>query len=832
MLAANLRYIYRSFRRNPGFAATAVLSLSLGIGANTAVFSLLDQVVLRPLPVQDPKQLVLLTANGPRRGSINTSYDDKFTFSYPMYLDFRDRAPDLSGAIAWFPISASVSMSGQTERVGANLVSGNFFRVLGSGTAIGRAIGDDDTRSLGANAVAVLSHAFWQQRFGADPRILNRQILVNGQPLTVVGVAARGFEGVAVGEAPAIFIPITMKPQLLPERGDMNSRRNMWLNAMGRLKPGVSRASAEEALNVFWKPILEDELSQMSSASAEFRRRFLSRHITLQDASNGISTLRMTFGQPIVLLMGLVGLVLLIACANVANLLIARAAGRQKEIAIRIAIGASRGDIIRQILGESMILAGLGGALGVLFAMWGGRALLALLPLADFTATISSSPDLRILAFTAAISVFSGVLFGLIPALQTTRPDLASSMKEQTGAVTSGSRVLVRKGLVVAQVTLSLLLLSGAGLFLRSLGALKRLDLGFRADHLMSFAIQPSLNGYTVPRAIALFDTLEQRLSSLPGVRAVAATQTPLLANVSWNSSVSVPGYEPREGDTSPNVASVSPGYFAALAMPLVAGREFRTSDDSAAPRVAVVNETFAKAYFGGANPLGRHFYLSGDPAKRSIEIVGVVRDGKYGDLRESKQRFVFCPYPQQYDANIGAMTFYVRTSQAPETIASALREAVRQADANLPVYDLKTMQRQIDDDIFADRIVSLLSVFFGVLATALAAIGLYGVLSYTVTRRTREIGIRIALGAGRGEVLALVLREVAILTSIGIGAAIPLSFPLANLAKSILYGVAPHDILTLTGGAAVLVMAAILAAYVPAARAARVDPLVALRTD
>jgi predicted permease len=833
MLAGDLRYTFRSFRKNPGFTAIAVLSLALGIGANTAIFSLLDRVMLRSLPVRDPQQLVLFTADGPRRGSVNTNYDDTFTFSYPMYLDFRDHAPDLSGAIGWYPISASLSLNGTTERVAANLVSGNFFEVLGAGTAIGRPIISDDARAMGGNAVAVLSYGFWQQRFGGDPGILNRQVSINGQPLTVVGVAARGFDGVAMGEAPSAFIPVTMKPQLLPERAQMESRRNMWLNVMGRLKPGVTRASVEAALNVFWKPILQDELNQMTSASAQFRQRFVNRHITLSDASNGISMLRMLFRQPLALLMGLVGLVLLIACANVANLMIARAAGRQKEIAIRLAVGATRGDIVRQILSEGLILAAAGGALGVMVAVWSGRALLAFLPFANYTATLSADPDWRILAFTAAVSLLCGIVFGLAPAFQTMRPDLASTMKEQAGGViSSGAHVIVRKGLVIAQVALSLLLLTGAGLFLRSLGNLKSIDLGFRTDHLMSFAIQPSLNGYDARRAIALFDTVRQRVAAVPGVHAVASTQTPLLGNDNWDFGVTVPGYTPKEGENAPNVDAVSAGYFAALGMPLAAGRDLRMSDDTAAPHVAVVNETFARVYFEGANPIGRQFYFSSDEKKTPVEIVGVVKDGKYADVREQKQRFIFTPYAQQYNPNIGAMFYYVRTAQDPESISSALRQTIHETDANLPIFALKTMDRQIDEDMFADRIVSMLSAFFGILATALAAIGLYGVMSYTVTRRTREIGIRMALGASRGEVLGIVMREVAILAGVGIAIAAPLSFPLANLAKSMLYGVAPHDAIALAGAAAVLAATALAAGYLPAARAARVDPLVALRND
>ena len=613
----------------------------------------------------------------------------------------------------------------------------------------------------------------------------------------------------------------------------MNSRRNMWLNVIGRMKPGVSRAGAEAALNAFWKPILQDELNQMTSGTAQFKKNFLNRHITLRDASNGVSMLRMLFSKPITTLMALVGFVLLIACANVASLLIARAAGRQREIAIRLAVGATRWDIGRQVLTEALTLSAAGGALGILLAAWGGSLLLAFLPFSGFTATITAMPDWRILAFTSAVAIGCGMVFGLAPALQSSRTDLARTMKEQAGGVISGGgvHVLLRRGLVVAQVALSLILLTGAGLFLRSLGNLRQLDLGFRADHLMSFSIQPALNGYAPPRAIALFGSLQQRLESLPGVRAVAATQTALLTNSNWDQSIDVPGYTVKEGESAPNVASVSPGYFAALGMPLIAGREFRQSDGLSAAAVAIVNQTFARYYFGGGNPIGRQFYFSGAGAK-PVEIVGMVKDGKYADVREEKQRFVFCPYAQHYNASTGGMTYYVRTSQDPALIGPALRQAVRESDGSLPVFDMKTMERQIDEDMFSDRIVSMFSGFFGILATALAGIGLYGLLSYTVTRRTREIGIRMALGAGRHEVLRLVLREIAFLTGAGIAIGAVLSFPLARLATSMLYGVAPNNVWVLAAAAAALALTALASGAAPATRAMRVDPLSALRKD
>ncbi len=830
MFTGDLRYAIRSFAKNPGFTAIAVASLALGIGANTAIFSLLDRVMLRSLPVRDPQQLVLFTAEGPRRGFVNTAYDDKLTFSYPMYLDFRDRAPDFAGVIAWYPLGAAVSVEGSTERAQANLVSGNFFQTLGAGTAIGRPILPDDARTMNANAVTVLSYAYWQQRFGGDPSILNRQITINGQPLTVVGVAAKGFFGVAMGEAPAAFIPVTMKNEVLQQKFPMESRRAMWLNVMGRLKPGVTRASAEAAMNAFWRPVLEEELKAMPAASEAFRARFRRRHLTLEDAWNGFSNLRASFEKPLTLLMGLVGLVLLIACANVANLMIARASGRQKEIAIRLAIGGTRADIVRQMLTESVLLACAAGAAGVYLAYWCGKGLLALLPFADYTTDISAAPDPRILAFTATVSIVCGVAFGLVPAWQSARQDLAGTMKEQGGGVISGGHALLRKGLVVGQIALSLLLLTGAGLFLNSLGNLRRIELGFRPDHLLSFAINPSLNGYDSRRAVALFDRLRQRLGALPGVRAVASTQTRLLNNENWMMSVEVPGYRKPENDDTPNLDTISPGYFAAIGTPMAAGREFRSSDDSNAPQVAIVNQTFARIYFAGANPIGRQFTI-GD-SKQPVQIVGVVKDGKYSDVREKKQRFVFLPYAQAYNAGIGPMTFYLRTAQDPDAIGSAVRAAMHEVDPNVPAFSMITMERQIDEDVFADRILTFLSASFGLLATVLAAVGLYGVMSYAVARRTREIGIRMALGARRGNVLVAVMGEVALLAGIGIAMAVPLSFPLTNLARAMLFGVAPHDAWTLLGASSLLMLTALAAGYIPAARAASVDPLIALRSE
>jgi predicted permease len=605
----------------------------------------------------------------------------------------------------------------------------------------------------------------------------------------------------------------------------------MWLNVVARLKPGMSRVDAETAMNAFWRPILQDELKEIKQPSASLKQRFLNRHLSLAPAANGISALRVMFRAPLLLLMALVALVLLIACANVANLMIARAAGRRKEVAIRLAVGASRGDIVRQILIESLILALAGGVAGVVLASWTGQLLLHLLPFGSLTSAISTDPDLRVLAFTGVVSILSGFLFGLAPALPTTRPYIVSTLKERATSVAGGSaQVICRKALVVVQVAVSLMLLIGAGLFLKSLGNLQDIDPGFRADHLTSFSVNPSLNGYDTMRAVSLFDRLIGRVRSLPGVSGAGISATPLLTGDDELASVEIPGHEPRESDETPNFDLVSPGFFRTLGITFMGGREFTDADAGGAPKVAIVNETFAHTYFGDDNPLGRHFKVAGDSAGTSIEIVGIVKTGKYADLREKKQGFIFCPYRQHYKH--GAMTFYVRTSQQPEAISSALRQTVQEQDANLPLFDLKTMKQQIDESVFAERIVSGLSAVFGLLATMLASIGLYGVISYSVSRRTAEIGIRVALGADQRMVIGLVLREGAILVAAGALGGTAAAFGVSRLIANMLYGVSANDPVIFAGFTCLLLAVALLAIYIPARRAARLDPVIALRSE
>ncbi len=826
----DLRHSLRGFLRSPGFTLIALLSLALGIGANTAIFTLMDRVVLQSLPVKNPSELVNLRDPGPRSGFILSNYDSDHAYSYPRYRDFRDRAPGFAGVCAWYEVPASFSRGAQTEYLKAELVSGNYFDVLGVRAILGRSLTPRDEGAPGASPVAVLSYSFWMKEFAGDPQVLNQRVMVNAQPMTIVGVATPGFNGLTVGNAPAMFVPLTMTAQMMPGQVDPEQRRSMWLTITARLKPGESAKAAETALDAFTRPILQEEVKEMPSISANSRQRFLNRHIQLEPGGHGISYLRDSFAQPLALLMGLVGLVLLIACANVANLMLARAAGRQKEIAIRIALGAGRARIIRQVLIESAALAVAGGALGLLLASITGDILLRLLPFSGVTDAISTAPDTRVLLFTGLVAAASGILFGLAPALQTAAASIADTLKAQASNVSVGiGQVRFRKGLVAAQVGLSTLLLIGAGLFVRSVQNLKSIDPGFRTSRLISFAIDPSLNRYSGQRTVALYNRLLDQIAGIPGVRAVSASHDGLLAGSDWKTSIVVPGREKKETDVTPNSDPIGPGYFALLGVPLISGREFTAGDVANAPPVAVVNQAFVNMYFDGRNPIGEHIAFQ-TAQKQLIEITGVVKDIKYQSLTDQTPATVFTPFAQRPPSD--GMTFFVRSAQDPESIVANLRQAVRQADPDLPMYDIKTMEQQIDESVFTQRIISQLSVVFGGLATLLAAIGLYGVMAYMVTRRTREIGIRMALGAGRADVLKLVLTEVSVLVAIGVGVALPLAFPLTKLAQAQLYGVGAHDPLVMAGSVVMLMLVAALAGFVPARRAAGIDPNVALRSE
>jgi len=652
---SDFRYALRTLARSPAFTVVVVLTLALGIGANTAIFSLTNQILLRLLPVKSPEQLVILDGPGAFQGrTFNNG-----TFSYPMYRDFRDQSPVFEGVIGRFPAPLTMIVNGQAERVSGELVTGNYFDVLGVRARIGRTLTPDDDRTPGGHPVAVLSHNYWTRRFAANPAVLNQTITLNGMPMTIVGVAAAGFHGIVGDENPDVMVPVMMKAQMTPTWDDLQNRRSRWLTTMARLKPDVTPEQAEAAMNVIYRQINEQELQEIKNPSKLFTERFLTKHLFLRPGAKGQSDLRKQFSTPILVLMGMVGLVLLIACANVANLLLARGAARQKEVAIRFALGASRGAVVRQRLVESLVLSAMGAVFGLAVAWWTGDLLLRMLPFEDVARTMTAAPDARVIAFAIAAALITAILFGLAPALQSTRPALTSTLKDETagGGGTGHSRS--RKILVVAQVGLSVLLLAAAALFARSLYNLKTFDPGFQADQLLGFSIDPSLNGYPRERSLAIFHDVEQQLDALPGVRSAAASAIALMTNSDWSSTVKVEGHQTKEGeDMNPNVNAVGPGFFATIGQPLIGGREFSVKDVAGAPKVVIVNETFARYFFGNENPLGRHIGRGRD-ATASMEIVGVAKDTKMSGLRQQQPRVVYTPYMQEPE--IGQITFYVR---------------------------------------------------------------------------------------------------------------------------------------------------------------------------
>jgi predicted permease len=823
----DLRHAVRGLSKAPGFLVVVVLTLGLGIGANTAIFSLMDQVLLRPLPVDDPGSLVLLDGPGAFQGRTMNA----MTFSYPMYTDFRDRNEVFSGVLARFPLSMTVVWRGASERANGELVSGNFFDVLGVRAAVGRTLNAADDRTPGAHPVAVLSYGYWQRRFGGDPHVLNGTITVNGHPLSIVGVTARGFTGVQVGQAADVMVPLMMKAQMTPTWNDLDNRRSRWVTVMARLKPGVSRTQAEAAMNVIYRQVNEQEITNIPNASQSFRQRFVSKHLNLLPGRKGLSDLRREFSTPLIVLMSMVGVVLLIACANVANLLLARTMARQREISLRLALGAGRMRIVRQQLVESALLAAAGTVVGVLFAWWTGGLLLAALPGDPAARSLSANPDLRVASFALTVGTITALVFGIVPAFQATRATVTSALKEESGSVTGGGRqARLRRLLVVGQVGLSMLLLAGAGLFARSLHNLKAIDPGFRVDRLLAFSIDPSLSGYEGERLIDLYRRLHEALQAVPGVENVSMSEVGTLTGDDWQMTVRVDGYQAKESeDMNPSVDGVGPRYFATMGIPLVAGREFTDKDGKDAPRVAIINEAMAKYFFGETNPIGRRFGFGRGKAT-DIEIVGVVKNVRSQELREGAPRFVYIPYGQ--DESVTQLTYYVRAPGDEASTAGALRQAVRRLDGNLPIFNMKTMAVQVDESLFVERMVAALSVAFGGLATLLAAIGLYGVMSYAVARRTREIGIRMALGAERGRVLWLVLREVAVMAIAGILAGLAAALWLTRQVQSQLFGLTPSDPLTLFTATVLLAAVAIASGYVPARRATAIDPVVALRGE
>jgi predicted permease len=825
----DLRYAVRTLRKAPLFTTVAVFSLALGIGANTAIFTLVNQIILQMLPVRHPEQLVLLTARGRHYGSNNGGN----AISYPMYQDFRDKNQVFLGMFCKYSMEFSLAVDGRTEMISGELVSGNYFPVLGVGAAIGRVFTASDDLYQGQHPLAVLSYGFWQSRFNGDRGVLGKRIIVNGYPLTIIGVSKAGFDGVEAGVSPQLRVPMMMKHELTNGNWyTLNDRRGRFVQAFGRLRPGVDLQTAKAGLQPLFHQILDMEVQEKDFARATpyTKQQFLKMWMDVLPASKGRSDLRRQFANPLWALMAIVGLVLLIACSNVANLLIARATARQKEIAVRLAIGASRRKLIVQLLEESLLLSCVGGAVGIALAAAIDKTLLGFLPADTLPITVSWIPDSRVLLFTLAVSVLTGLIFGLIPALQATKPNLAGTLKDQAGSVIGGTSVGLRKGLVAAQVGLSLLLLIGAGLFVQSLKNLRNVNPGFETESLVTFLVDPALNGYKPERSREFYRQLLDRIDSTPGVKTAGLAVMAVLTGNEWDSSVAVEGYSAKQGENvGPHMNFVSTGFFDALGVRVLAGRAFDLRDEQPnAAKVGVINQTFAKRYFAGQSPIGRHLGMGGEPGtKLDIEIIGVVQDTKYEDMRSEVPYELYRPY-RQMDFTLG-MNAYVRAQGDPTGLFPALRQAVRETDANVPIVGLRTLQEQVDKSLTTERMLATLSAIFGLLATVLAAVGLYGVMAYMVALRTREIGIRMALGAGRPSVVWLIMREVLLLAGVGILVGAPTAWFLSRLVESQLFGVKPADpptiLLAMLGIGAV----AAISGYLPARRATGIDPIRAL---
>lgn len=840
---ADLRFSFRALARSPLFAVIAILSLALGIGANTAIFTLLDQLLLRDLPVKNPGELVMLYQRGTHSGSNMGSR----MHSYPIYQDYQQKAAPLAEVLCRRLVSASFSVDNQTERVSAEPVSGNYFTMLGVKPALGRVFNSrEDDRLYMGHPVAVLGYDYWIARFNGDPGVIGRKVLINNYPMTIVGVSARGFAGIDPSRAVQVRVPVLMKDAMAPEwtRVHLDDRRYRWIQVFARLKPGYTVVSARAPLQGLFRQIREYEVTLPSAKdwSKYLRDRFLQGTIHLEKAATGYSDLRNDFSKPLIVLMCMVGLVLLIACANVANLLIARAFARQKEIAVRLSIGATRWQLVRQLLVESLVLSTAGAAAGVFLAVLMTRVLLAMVPSEGNPILIQPNPDWRILLFTLSLTCLTALLFGMVPALRASRPDLASTLKDTVGSIAgSGGSVRLKKGLVAAQVALSFLLLFGSGLFLRSLHNLQQKETGFRdMDNLITFRLSPALNGYDGPRTEDLYRRLLDQLRSTPGVKSAAHAAVSLLAGNEWDSTMSVEGHKATDGeDMQAFMNALSPGYFQTMGIPLQEGRDFDLRDkpestpaqgdpDMVLPKVAIVNREFADHFFPGQSAVGRHLGWGGGPdTKLDVEIIGVVGNTLFEGPREGTHRQVFVP---AWDKNSAA--FYVRTFMDSRTAYGLLRNQVKSLDPALPVSGMKTLAAQLDETLMTERLIALLSAGFGLLATILAAIGVYGVMAFAVARRRKEMGIRLALGAQPAWVLWAILREVLILLAAGLVIGVPAALALGKLVATQLYGIEPRDPWSAGVSILLLVTVAAVAGLIPARRASRIDPVLALRYE
>lgn len=830
----NFRLALRTLFKTPFVTAVAILSLALGIGANSAIFSLFNQMLLRPLPVANPGELVNFGAPGPKQGSTSCSQAGSCDeiFSYPMYRDLERVQTSFTGIAAHRGFGANIGYKGTTLSGEGTLVSGSYFPVLGITPALGRLFTPDDDRTVGGHFVAVLGHDYWRTRFEMSPSILNETLIVNGQALTVVGVAPAGFKGTTLGNSPDVFVPISMRGVMQPGFDAFENRRNYWIYAFARLKPGITLDQARVALNGPYRAIINDvEAPLQKGLSDQTMARFKSKEITMMPGQRGQSDVHTEARAPLTILLAVTGTVLLIACANIANLLLARGAGRAAEMAVRLSIGARRRQLIAQLLGESVLLAALGAIGGLIVAKWTLDLIASILP-PEAATLVAFTMDFTMLAFAGVAALGTGLVFGLFPALHSTRPDLSSTLKNQAGQP-GGAKAArrFRTTLATVQIAMSMALLVPAGLFAKSLFNVSRVDLGLNTDHLVLFSIAPELNSYSTERTRELFTRIEDELAAIPGVSGAVGAIVPVLAGDNWNSSMAVEGFEAGpDTNTSAAFNAVGPGFFKTMGMPLVAGRDFTMADAAGTPKVAIVNQAFLRKFNLPDNALGKRIATGGKGDALDTEIVGIVRDAKYSDVKRPVTAQFFRPYRQE--ARLGFAYFYVRTALPPEQLLSSIPVLMKQLDPNLPIENLKTMTMQVRENVFLDRLISTLSFGFAVLATVLAAIGLYGVLAYTVAQRTREFGLRMALGADGGRVRGMVMKQVGVMALVGGAIGLLIAVGVGRLAESLLFEMKGYDPLVIGASVVALAFVAMGAGFIPALRASRIDPMNALRYE
>jgi len=834
----DVKYGLRQMMRAPGFTVTAILTLALGIGANTAIFTVFNQVLLRMLPVEKPQELQQVTYTGSNMGRMSVfGGDGSMYFSYPMYKRLRDKNEVFSGLLANVETSVGILWKGQSEAVDTEMVSGNYFQVLGVPAGVGRTLlpGDDVVKN-GA-PVVVLSDAFWRAKFAADKGVVGQTLLVNGQPFQIVGVAAPGFSSAINGFRPKLFAPITMRSEVNPGLDDIDDERSMYLNVVGRLKPGVNVASAQAGLTVLWKQLRQEELINMSKSgkhSAKFADRFVNKsEIKLVSDAKGFSPLRDQLKTPLMILMGMVLLLAAMTCMNLANLLIVRGAGRAREFAVRFALGAARGRIVQQMLVEGVVLGGIGGLLGLAAAPTAAAFLIRRVTDSTGETAFKTAPDAWVLSFNMVLSLGISVLFSLAPAWQMMKPGMVDALKQKAGGMLGGAQRF-RTAAIALQIGLSVLLLSGAGLFVRTLHQLKTQDMGLKTDHVVEFTVDTTLSGIPTTDTVAAQDRVRAALVGLPGVVAVGATTDPVLAGNQSQSNITVEGYTPGPDENMDvEMAGVTPGYLQSLGVKLVAGRDFTDADVKGAPKVAMVNRSLAVKYFGSPEKAVGHMMAQGggNAVKLETQIVGVVSDTKMRGVREGTVPFVIAPF-NQFSHGMEGLEYYVKTTQAPEAAENMIRGAVHGVDPKLIADSMKTLDEQIDSNVSNERMIALLAACFALVALLTTAVGLYGVLAYATAQRTREIGIRMALGAQRWGVVRMVLGDMAKVAGVGIAVALPVSVALARTLKSQMFEVSAFDPVTMIGCVVVTAAMVLVAAAIPARRAASVEPTVALRTE